>query len=144
MVNDDNYMETTPSPKALPMFKRLRKGLKPSVSMTTITEEASNQSSSVARQVFPEENPSVTGPSSEANVAEDNPAASADERQGEEERVATPPTNQEVVLEENVSYPPATQVEVDNIEAATNTNTEPMTLSWLKQMWRLKLIWHQK
>ena len=70
--------------------------------MTTITEEDSNQSSLVARQVFPEDNPSVMVPLSEANVAEDNPAASAEERQ-EEEHVATPPTTQEAVLEENVS-----------------------------------------
>ena len=54
----------------------------------------------------------------EANATEDIPVASADERQ-EEERAATPPTNQEVVLEENVSVPepPATQVEVENLEA---------------------------
>nr|XP_020161834.1 proteoglycan 4-like [Aegilops tauschii subsp. strangulata] len=126
IANDDNYMETTPSPKASPVFQRLRKGLRPSVSMTTITEEDSNQSSSVARQVFPEDNPSVTVPMSEAHASEDNPAASTDERQGEEEHVATPPTTQEVVLEENVSVPdpPATQVEVENPEAATNNNTE--------------------
>ena len=91
IVNDDNYMETTPSPKASPMFQRLRKGQRPSVSMTIITEEDSHQSSSVARQVFPEDNPSVTVPSSEENVAEDNPAASAEEKQAEE-RVATPPS----------------------------------------------------
>ena len=42
LVNDDNYMETTPSPKPSPVFQRLRKGLEPSVSMTTITEEDSN------------------------------------------------------------------------------------------------------
>ena len=124
MVNDDNYMETTPSPKASPVFQQLRKGLKPSVSMTTIPEEDSNQSSSVARQVFPEENPSVTVPVPEATTSEEIPAAAADERQ--EEHVATPPTNQEVVLEEKVSVPdpPATQVEVENTEAATNNATE--------------------
>ena len=48
IVNDDNYMETTPSPKASPVFQRLRKGQRPMVSMTTITEEDSHQSSSVA------------------------------------------------------------------------------------------------
>ena len=42
----------------------------------------------------------------------------------EEERVATPPSNQEFVLEENVSDPPASEVEVNNLEAATNINTE--------------------
>ena len=92
--------------------------------MTTITEEDSHQSSSVARQVFPEDNPSVTVPVHEANASEEIPTAAADDRQ--EEPVTTPPTNQEVVLKENVSvpYPPATQVEVENTEAATHNATE--------------------
>ena len=47
--------------------------------MFTIPEEDSQQSSSVARQVFPEENPSVTVQASEAKAAEEIPAASADE-----------------------------------------------------------------
>ena len=42
MVNDDNFMETTPSSKALLVFPRLHKGLRPSVSMTTIPEKDSN------------------------------------------------------------------------------------------------------
>lgn len=75
IVNDDNYMENTPSPKASPVYQRLRKGQRPSVSMTTITEEDSHQSSSVARQVFSEDNPSVTVPASEANALEEIPAA---------------------------------------------------------------------
>ena len=78
--------------------------------MTTITEEDSHQSSSVARQVFPEDNPSVTVPVLEANASEEIPAGAADERQ-EENRVVAPPTNQEEdILEENVSVPdpPAT------------------------------------
>ena len=107
------------------MFKWLRKGLSPSVSMKSITEEDSNQSSSEARQVFPEDNPSVTVPVSEANATEEISAASTDDRQ-EEERAATPPTNQEeVVIEENVSVPdpPASQVEVENPEAPTNNTT---------------------
>ena len=83
IFNDDNYMETTPSPKASPVYQRLRKGQKPSVSMTTITEEDSHQSSPVARQVFPEDNPPVTVPASEANASEEIPAASAEERQEE-------------------------------------------------------------
>lgn len=64
-------------------------------------------------------------PTSEANAAEDNPATSANERQ-EEERVATPPTNQEVVLKESVSVPGplTTQVEVENPEATTNNSTK--------------------
>ena len=128
IVNDDNYMETTPSPKASPVFQRLRKGPRPSVSMTTITEEDSHQSSSVARQVFPKDNPSVTVLVHEANASEEISAAAADDRQ---EPVATHPTNQEVILEENVSVPdpPAPQVEVENTEAATNTVLKQMTLS---------------
>ena len=64
--------------------------------MTSIIKEDSHQSSSVARQVFPEDNPSVTVPVSEANASEEIPVASAEERQ--EELVDTPPTTQEVVL----------------------------------------------
>ena len=78
VLDDDNYMETTSSPKASPAFHRLRKGLRPSISMSTILEEDSQQSSLVARQVFPEDNPFVTVPVSEAKVAEDIPAASDD------------------------------------------------------------------
>ena len=75
--------------------------------------------------MFPEDNPSVTVPVSEANASEEILAASADERK--EEHVATPPTNQaENVLEENVLMPdpPATQVEVENPEAATTNASE--------------------
>ena len=83
VLNDDNYMETTPSPKASLVFRRLHKGLTPPVSMSSILEEEVQQSSSVARQVFPEENPSVTDQASKANDAEDIPAASADEERRE-------------------------------------------------------------
>ena len=61
---------------------------------------------------------------SEAKATEDNPAASADDNQ-EEERVPTPPITEEAVPEVNVPVPdpPAHQVEVENLEAATtNTN----------------------
>ena len=51
--------------------------------MTTITKEDSHQSSSVAHQVFPEDNPSATVPESEAKAAEDIPAASTDEEERE-------------------------------------------------------------
>ena len=62
---------------------------------------------------------------SEAKMAEDILAASADEEEAPRvERVATPLFHQDVVLEENVFDPPATRVEVDNIEATTNTHTE--------------------
>ena len=78
----------------------------------------------MARQVLPEDNPSVTVPVSEANASEDNPAASADDEH-QEERVPTPPITEEVVPEVNVPVPdpPAHQVEVEYLEAATtNTN----------------------
>ena len=56
--------------------------------------------------------------------AEDNPAASAAEE--EVPQVATPLSHQEVVLEENVivTDPPARQVEVEHLEAATTNITE--------------------
>ena len=94
---DDLEAQPTPSPKASPALRRLRKGPRPPVS------------------------------ESEAKAAEDIPAASADDTQ-EEERVPTPPTTDEAVLKENVSVPnpPAHQVEVENLEAAT-TNTNEAT-----------------
>ena len=93
--------------------------------MSSVPEGEERQS--VSRQVFPEASPTANIPESEAKAAEDILAASADEQEeprNEEERVATPPTNPEVVLEENVSDPPATRLEVENSEAATNTHTE--------------------
>ena len=65
----------------------------------------------------------------EAKMAEDIPAASADEEEDEEDaprdtRVATPPSHQDVVLEENVIYPPASQVEAHNPEAANNITAD--------------------
>ena len=74
--------------------------------------------------MFSEATPTVNVSVSEAPAAEDNPAASADDEH-EEERVPTPPITEEVVPEVNVSVPdpPAHQVEVENVEAATtNTN----------------------
>ena len=77
--------------------------------------------------MFPDATPTVNVSESKAKAAEDIPAASADDTQ-EEERVPTPPTTEEAVLEENVSVPdpPAHQVEVENLEAAT-TNTNEAT-----------------
>ena len=94
---DDLEAQPIPSPKASPALHRLRKGPRPPVS------------------------------ESEAKAAEDIPAASADDTQ-EEERVPTPPTTDEAVLAENMSVPdpPAHQVEVENLEAAT-TNTNEAT-----------------
>ena len=76
------------------MLRRLRKGPRPQVS------------------------------ASEAKTAEDIPAASADEE--EVPQAATPLSHQEAVHEENVivTDPPARQVEVENLEAATTKTNE--------------------
>ena len=111
MIEDEDFVaQLTPSPQASPAFRRLRKGPRPQVTLSSVPEGEERQS--VSRQVFPEASPTVNNPETEANMAEDIPAASADDQEEpreEEARVATPPTNQ-VVLEENVSDPPATQV----------------------------------
>ena len=90
--------------------------------------EGEVQQSLVAREVFPEATPIVNVSESEAKAAEDIPAASAEENPEprQEERVATPPVTQEVILEENVPMPdpPATEEEVENIEVATTNTTE--------------------
>ena len=87
VLDDDNYMvQTTPSPKASPAFRRLRKGPRPQVTMSSIPE-GEVQQSSVARQVFPEATPTVNVSESEAKAAEDIPAASADEEKEEEREV---------------------------------------------------------
>ena len=101
---DDFEAQPTPSPQASPALRRLHKGPRSPVS------------------------------ESEATVAEDIPAASADEE--ETPKAATPPSHQEVVLEENVTVtdPPARQVEVENLEAATTNTNEATDLTWLKLM----------
>lgn len=108
VLDDDNYMEqTTPSPKASQAFRRLRKGLRPQVSMTSIPEEDVQHHSSVARQVFPEATPSASSSESEAKAAEDIPAASAEEEKEEEkedDREAIPPTS-DPVIQENLIVP---------------------------------------
>ena len=74
--------------------------------------------------MFPDATPTMNVSESEAKAAEDILAALADDTR-EEERVPTPSITKEAVLEENVSMPnpPAHQVEVENLEAATtNTN----------------------
>ena len=62
---------------------------------------------------------------SEAKAAEDNRAASADDEQ-EEGHVPTPPITEEDVPDVNVPVPdpPACQLEVENLEAATSTTNE--------------------
>ena len=101
MLDDEDFVaQTTPSPQASPAFHRLRKGPRPQVTLSSVPEGEERQS--VSRQVFPEASPTLNNSESEANAAEDIPAASANEQEeqtDEEERVATPPTNPEVVLE---------------------------------------------
>ena len=80
----EDMEKTTPSPQASPSFRRLRRGPRSTVSMSSIPEEGVQNTSSVARQVFPEAIPSVTAQESEAKAAEDIPAASADEEKEEE------------------------------------------------------------
>ena len=90
---EDFEAQPTPTPQASLVLRRLRKGPRSPVS------------------------------ESEAKAAEDIPAASADEEEAPQD--ATPLSHQEAVLEENVTVtdPPARQVEVENLEAATtNTN----------------------
>ena len=94
-VEEDEDLPTT-SPKASPVLQRLRKGPRPQVPLSSVPEgEVHHQS--VARQVFPEATPTVNVSEYEANVAEDNPAASAEEKQAEE-RVATPPSLKKLFL----------------------------------------------
>ena len=87
------------------------------------------QQISVTRQVFPEATPTVNVSESEAKAAEDILAASVDEdkEEREEERVATPPATDQVILEENVIVPDPPvleRTEVENTEATTNNATE--------------------
>ena len=90
---EDSEAQPTQTPQSSPALHRLRKGPRPQVS------------------------------ASEAKTAEDIPAASADEE--EVPQAATPLSHQEAVLEENmiVSDPPARQVEVENLAAATTNTT---------------------
>ena len=86
---------------------------------------------------------------SEAKVVEDIPAASADEDQEtrEEERVATPPATDEVILEENVTMPTLLllkQRRFKTLRLPPTTLLSPMTLSWLMIMWCLKLKYNMK
>ncbi len=114
MQDDDEFeAQHTPSPQASPALRRLRKGPRPQVTPTMHVSE------------------------SEAKMAEDIPAASAEEKQAEE-RVPTSPITEEAVPEVNVLVPdpPAPQVEVENPEAATTEandapapNVQPDTLA---------------
>ena len=96
MHEEEDEAQPTPSPKASPVLQRLRKGPRPQVPLPSVPEgEVHHQS--VARQVFSEATPIVNVSVSEAQAAEDNPAASADEKQ-EEERVPTPPLLKKLFL----------------------------------------------
>ena len=123
--DEDFEAQPTPSPKALPAFRRLRKGQRPQVPLSSVPE-GEVQRSPVARQVFSEPAPTVNVSESEAHAAEDIPAASAEENQ-EEVRVPTPPViEEEAVPNVNVPVPdpPVRQEEVDNVEAATANANE--------------------
>ena len=101
---DDFEAQPTPSPKASPAFRRLRKGSRSQVPTSSIPEgEVPHQS--IARQVFPDATPTMNVCESEVKIAEDIPAASAEENQ-EEVRVPTPPAiEEEAVPDVNVHVP---------------------------------------
>ena len=123
MQEKEDEAQPTKSPKASLVLHRLHKGPRPQVPLPSIPE-GEVRHPSVAHQVFPEATTTVNVSVSEAQAAEDNPAASADERQ-EDVCVPTSPVIEEVVPDVNVPVPdpPAHQVEVENLEAATtNTN----------------------
>ena len=86
--DEDFEGQPTPSPKALPALRRLRKGQRPQVPLSSVPE-GEVQRSPVARQVFSEPAPTMNVSESEAHAAEDIPAASAEENQ-EEVCVPTP------------------------------------------------------
>ena len=137
-VLDDDYMQqTTPSPKVSPAFRRLHKALELQVSMSSIPKEDVQQTSSVARQVFPEVIPSTSAHESEAKVAEDILAASAD-KEKEEEREVIPPASDLVVQEENVIVPdtPVNEaMEVEINEASTTITIKANDIVMAKAMW---------
>ena len=87
--DDDFAAQHTPSPQASPALRRLRKGPRPQVPLSSIPE-GEVRHPSVARQVFPEATPTVNVSVSEAQAVEDNLAASADDEH-QEERVPTSP-----------------------------------------------------
>ena len=85
--------------------------------------------SSVARKVFPEATPSASVSEYEAKDVEDILAASVEEEKEEEkgdEREATPPARDPVILENVIVPDPQVveQMEVENNEAATNNASE--------------------
>ena len=77
LEDEDFVAQPTPSPQVSPAFRRLRKGPRPQVTLSSVPEGEERQS--VSRQVFPEASPTVNNSESKAKVAEDIPAASADE-----------------------------------------------------------------
>ena len=75
---EEDEAQPTPSPKASPALRRLRKRPRPQVPLPSVLEgEVHHQP--VARQVFSEATPTVNVSMSEAQAAEDNPAALADD-----------------------------------------------------------------
>ena len=75
--NEDFEAQPTPYPQASPAFRRLRKGPRPHVTLSSVPEGEERQS--ISREVFPDASPTVNIPESEAKAAEDIPVASADE-----------------------------------------------------------------
>ena len=95
--DEDYEAQPTPSPKEKPALRRLRKGIRPQVPLSSVPE-GEVQRSPVARQVLSEPAPTVNVSESEAHAAEDNPAVSADEER-QEERVSTPPFKKKCVYQ---------------------------------------------
>ena len=139
---EDFQAQPTPSPNLKPALRRLRRGQRPEVPLSSVPE-GEVQCSPVARQVFSEPAPTVNVSESEAHAAKDIPAASAEENE-EEVRVPTlPAIEEEAVHDLNVPVPdpPARLEEVENVEAASananeandivmaDTNVEPTPTS---------------
>ena len=58
VLDDEDFVaQTTPSPQASPAFRRLRKGPRPQVTLSSVLEGEEHQS--VSRQVFPEASPTA-------------------------------------------------------------------------------------
>ena len=109
--------------------------------MSSIPEEDVQQQSLVAHQVFPDAIPSASAQESKAKVAEDISATSADEVK-EENREAIPPTSYPVVQEDVIMLDPLLMkpLKLKLRRLPPLSLLKPMTRSWLKTMWSLKLM----
>ena len=145
LEDDDFEAQPTPSPQASPAFRRLRKGPRPQVTLSSVPEGEEHQS--VSRQVFPKASPTANIPESEAKAAEDIPAASADEQEeprNEEERVATPQPTLKLFSRRTCPTLQLLEWRLITLKRPPTPILKPMTLSWLKLLWHLKLMWCQK